>query len=414
MCFEELDLEFERAGQSALLLGDNGDGKSTVLRCLAMGLCDKSSAGGLLGELAGPLLHRRIDGSSAAFGSIEVELERNDGITYRISTEIRDRQSFEEVSQKLHKFKDGKPQKGFKQQEFPWDEIFVVGYGAGARMPGTTNYEDYIPTDAVYTLFNYGFPLQNPDFILLWLINEARERADAPVAKEENDRSMRASIQGLMAGLLPDQHSLEDFVITTSGVVVKGWWGSAILRELSDGYQATITLVLDMISWWFKWVGPEGSDAWTPESINGIVILDEIEQHLHPRWQRRILPSLIDKFPNIQFIVSTHSPLVASSCKNVQVHQFKQGRPERGRPYGWLPEDVYDMMGVHDTRPDPLQKVLAEYERLDLKRLKGTTTQDDEAKLRELAKELAAMPDGDPIRVSLRLANISKSREENK
>ena len=52
-CFEKLEINFDQPGSSILLLGDNGDGKSTILKSLAMGLCDDSSAAALFRELQG-------------------------------------------------------------------------------------------------------------------------------------------------------------------------------------------------------------------------------------------------------------------------------------------------------------------------------------------------------------------------
>jgi Predicted ATP-binding protein involved in virulence len=54
-----------------------------------------------------------------------------------------------------------------------------------------------------------------------------------------------------------------------------------------------------------------------------IVLIDEIENHLHPTMQRAILPDLIEAFPNVQFIISTHSPLVVGSVKDSNVYAFR-------------------------------------------------------------------------------------------
>ena len=56
------------------------------------------------------------------------------------------------------------------------------------------------------------------------------------------------------------------------------------------------------------------------------VLIDEIENHLHPEMQRSILPNLISAFPNIQFIVTTHSPLIVGSVKNSNVYAFRHKR----------------------------------------------------------------------------------------
>ncbi len=106
--------------------------------------------------------------------------------------------------------------------------------------------------------------------------------------------------------------------------MVKGPWGSSELGELGDGYKATITWVLDLLAWWFLRAG-----GWRLKKIKGIVIVDEIEQHLHPRWQRSIIPMLKKHFSGVQFILSTHSPLCAGSITAFTEKDFQITRLKR-------------------------------------------------------------------------------------
>ena len=82
------------------------------------------------------------------------------------------------------------------------------------------------------------------------------------------------------------------------------------LRSMSDGYRSTLSLIAD-IAYRMATLNPAmGEDVLeTP----GTVMIDEIDLHLHPRWQARILEDLISIFPNVQFVTTTHSPLVVAS-----------------------------------------------------------------------------------------------------
>lgn len=82
------------------------------------------------------------------------------------------------------------------------------------------------------------------------------------------------------------------------------------LRSMSDGYRSTLSLIAD-IAYRMATLNPAmGADVLkTP----GVVMIDEIDLHLHPRWQARILEDLLSIFPNVQFITTTHSPLVVAS-----------------------------------------------------------------------------------------------------
>jgi len=82
-------------------------------------------------------------------------------------------------------------------------------------------------------------------------------------------------------------------------------------NHLSDGYSAIIDIMADLI---LKMQNPDSLTRFYEKE--GIVLIDEIETHLHLELQRLILPMLTRVFPNIQFIVTTHSPFVLSSIKN--------------------------------------------------------------------------------------------------
>ena len=92
------------------------------------------------------------------------------------------------------------------------------------------------------------------------------------------------------------------------------------MSEMSDGYRSVLNMVAD-IAHRMAVLNPQLGDSVleTP----GIIIIDEIELHLHPGWQKRILNDLTTVFPNIQFIVSTHSPEVITSYKDANLILLK-------------------------------------------------------------------------------------------
>ena len=109
-CFKELILKLN--GQSALLVGDNGDGKSTVLRSLAMGLCDDSSASALFRDLYGESVRRK-----SKQGTVEVELKDQTG-RFRTKTTISSLTNFERVDQALYRLRRGYRPPATRRGEF--------------------------------------------------------------------------------------------------------------------------------------------------------------------------------------------------------------------------------------------------------------------------------------------------------
>ncbi len=89
---------------------------------------------------------------------------------------------------------------------------------------------------------------------------------------------------------------------------------------LSQGYQAVISLVADIIG--NVWL--EAGEEVALDDMEGIVLVDELDLHLHPTWQTEIVTGLKRTFPRMQFIVTTHSPLVLAGCKADEVWMLKQ------------------------------------------------------------------------------------------
>lgn len=85
-----------------------------------------------------------------------------------------------------------------------------------------------------------------------------------------------------------------------------------LLSQLSSGEKFIVSFVLDICTVLIRGNGLRAESLEAP----GIVVIDEIEQHLHPDWQAKIVPALTQTFPNLQFIVTTHSPLVINQVKH--------------------------------------------------------------------------------------------------
>lgn len=135
------------------------------------------------------------------------------------------------------------------------------------------------------------------------------------------------------------------------------------VSQLSDGIRGVVALVADLAFRCVRLNSFYGQFA--PEESNGIVLIDEIEQHLHPGWQQRILPALRDAFPEIQFIVTTHSPEVLSTVNSQQIRILQDGKCFAAPPGALGAEShrlLHDVLGLKDPRPPiPAVDELKEY-----------------------------------------------------
>lgn len=138
------------------------------------------------------------------------------------------------------------------------------------------------------------------------------------------------------------------------------------IEQLSDGYRTTLAMVMDIAARMAE-ANPNSPD---PLATEGVILIDEIDLHLHPGWQQQIIPNLIEAFPNVQFIVTTHSPQVVSTV-----------RPESLRVIDWeleqaklVPVDfslgaesqqmLIQVLGVEPRSPVMIVRQLREYQQL--------------------------------------------------
>ncbi len=111
----------------------------------------------------------------------------------------------------------------------------------------------------------------------------------------------------------------------TQGPVVRFENGCvAPWSELSDGYRRFIAIVADIARRAVMLNAFDGANA--PARVEGVVLIDKLDLHLDPRWQRVALPRLRNTFPRLQLIVTTHSPQVLSSAENRQVRRLFDGK----------------------------------------------------------------------------------------
>ena len=136
------------------------------------------------------------------------------------------------------------------------------------------------------------------------------------------------------------------------------------LNQLSDGYKGMISLVAD-IAYRMATLNPQlGTEVLIKG--DGVVLIDEVDLHLHPAWQQKVIDNLMDIFPKVQFIVSTHAPAIISSVKTdtLRILSDKEVCLTDNQVYGKDVNSVMkEIMGVND-RPDQFVKLFEQFYRL--------------------------------------------------
>ncbi len=100
--------------------------------------------------------------------------------------------------------------------------------------------------------------------------------------------------------------------------------GRQLYRNLSDGQRIMLSLIGDLVRR-ATYLNPDFGDK-VLELTNGVVLIDELDLHLHPKWQRRIIHDLKRTFPAIQFITTTHSPQLIGEARTHEVRVLEDGK----------------------------------------------------------------------------------------
>ena len=164
--------------------------------------------------------------------------------------------------------------------------------------------------------------------------------------------------------------------------------------ELSSGTQGTLLWVYALVLKMIEHYGlPEDNlpDEWETNPV--ILLIDEIENHLHPTWQRRVIPALLEHFPGLQIFATTHSPFVVAGLKAGQVHLLN--RDQNGvvtattnteDVVGWTADEILrNMMGVDEPTD---QLTVDRANRLRQLREKDRLADEEESELNELRRQV--------------------------
>lgn len=361
-CFEDAEVPLDR--HVTVIIGENGSGKTTVAEALA------SLS---FGEKEGlPSFPERHDGSTV--GEIALYEAGAEAPAARwVAGGERAR-----LADSRYLFAYGRYRRVQLDAEATEQglEADLLGRVRGRR------------TTTVFAADNHILRDLGPTLIAL----NQRRRTD--IEAEAAWRALEEAVKGLghgLTGLGVVERDGEDVV------VVRRRGTELPLRELSDGYQAMLVIVLDLAIRY-----PYLSPLPEPMRRPATVVIDEVDLHLHPRWQRKVVRQLTTLFPETQFILTTHSPAVVQGAiddghevlvlredggaGSVRALSEKERRALQGAQLGSVVVDKH-LFGVASRYSSKIEATEQRARRLRKKLEAGTATEEDrEALLRALER----------------------------
>ncbi len=376
-----------------LILGENGVGKTTLMQLLVLGSPERESDR-LTDEQAQRTAAPKIANLRFLDGVIRTGQARA-RVTYEIlwadSLDQLDAAATDDSA--MSGDKHGWGIQLYRQSR----RSITYGYGANRRRAprGLTAEASDDPTR---TLFDDDETLRNPEE---WLLQNELV-ANTPSTLQEKAKRQRARVIEILTRILPGIHEIRVSSRTTpsqqlrAGVEVHGPDGWIPFSALGLGYRTMTAWVVDLASRLFERYG----ELEDPLSGAAVCLVDEIDLHLHPRWQRDLITRLTTLFPRTQFIATAHSPLIVQAAPDANLVVLKRrddgvvidNAPRSVRK--WRIDQILtsELFEVPSARAPELDEWIAERDAI---LAKAELTNEDQERLAELRDKLSALPQGD-------------------
>jgi predicted ATP-binding protein involved in virulence len=239
--------------------------------------------------------------------------------------------------------------------------IYYAARHSAPRGDPPSKEEDFQNQLAAYENALTGSGLSSTSAFVSWFRRredyENEKRLDVATFRDSQLQAVRRAVEELLPGFSAPRIRRQPM-----RMVVRKGDTEVDIKHLSDGERYLLTLGADIA----RRLALANPTAAQPELCSAIVLIDEIETHLHPSWQRRVVPALTRAFPNSQFIITTHSPQVLSEVRPECIYMLhhEDGELRAMHPDASFGRDsnriLEDLMGA-DERPSEIKQKLSSY-----------------------------------------------------
>ena len=350
--------------KTTIFFGINGVGKSTILKAVDLLYAN------IISRLTGATQKRisQLDYTDISHGKTKASISAV--FTFEDGSEMKYGRSIDRINGKKHnlndlkalvsKFEDSYLVKSYDDGKGNWIEAIdnknmpvFVNYGVNRivlDVPVRASKEQFSKLDAFDKAIESTIDFRN---LFKWFRNQEDIENQAKVREnsEYEDKSLAAVKKAMLAML----NGFYDIHIDRKPLAMKvkkdGKYFT--INQLSDGEKCTIALFGDLA----RRMALANPERENPLEGSGVVLIDELDLHMHTSWQRKVLGVLRDTFPNIQFIITTHSPQILGEVDEAfnLLYMFKEDKKISLKSYesfvGWdtnvILEEVMDTASVN-------------------------------------------------------------------
>jgi predicted ATP-dependent endonuclease of OLD family len=396
------EMFFETPAGWHVLIGDNGTGKSTIIQAISLVLVGPEEIRGIKPNWNEWLKWQTKEGNIQALIVKTSPPSENKTKSTRVPIKIvRAELKFVKTIFGLVEIEE---KNNLEAKKTIWSHQkgwFSTGYGPFRRFTGGSYEKSSVFENPNYERLAAHLSLFGEDVALTeatkWLIG-----LKLKVFENAVDKNILENIKKLINSkdFLPNHAQLKE--IHSEGVTFQDGYGASItVNQMSDGYRSILSLTFELIRQLVKIYGAEAVFASIRKEIMvidlpGIVLIDEIDVHLHPTWQTRIGQWFTQYFPKIQFIVTAHSALVCRACENGSIWQLAalnskmlsgevKGIDRNRLIYGNV-LDAYstEVFGKDITSDKNTQKMIEELAELNLKNAMGKISTAEQTRMNHL------------------------------
>jgi predicted ATP-binding protein involved in virulence len=199
-----------------------------------------------------------------------------------------------------------------------------------------------------------------------WFVNRYLYSAHEDALTEEQIHNLELAKKSF--SLVNDEFAFSKVLASSNEIMINSPNGEIYYEYLSSGFKSCLSIIFGII----KDIELRFKDPCIKaDEFDGIILIDELELHLHPEWQAKIADILIKVFPKVQFITATHSPHILQNAKPNEIIALASDsgsvyrRELSGGTYafqGWTVEEVLvDVMGMTDTRTEIYQNNISDF-----------------------------------------------------